>query len=257
MSRTSRVPYHQNVYDLLQIEPRESPEAVRLIAEHEAKCGPLPGAVSEWFLSAFAATAHTTELESSIESVLRSFAINDGLPGVLIRDDNYGKRRVVFDGSEDPRVSLSVPDGEPWDDWTTWVSYPARELFTEFVLRVVALHREPNQPNCSFEGHWLRTSDEPFQPPVIDFLTDQFGEPERTPRPGHVTTYTFRPPGGTLRVTADEPSLTGGLSAWWVHAETPERLAEFAALVVPWGTLRDALRADTEAARGVLTRVRG
>jgi hypothetical protein len=106
-------------------------------------------------------------------------------------------------------------------------------------------------------GLWLRTPDEPFQPPVIDFLTDHFGEPERTPRAGNVTTHTFHPSGGTIRVTADHPALTGGLSAWWVHADTPERLAEFATLLRPWGTLRDSLRADTDAARAVLQHVRG
>ena len=58
---------------------------------------------------------------------------------------------------------------------------------------------------------------------MIDFLTDHFGEPERTPRPGDVTTNTFRPQGGTIRVTADHPALTGGLSAWWLHADAPER----------------------------------
>ena len=104
---------------------------------------------------------------------------------------------------------------------------------------------------------WLRSRDEPFQPPIVDFLIDRFGEPERTPRAGSVTTYAFRPSGGTIRVTADEPALTGGLSAWWVHADTPERLAEFAELLLPWGTLRDTLRADTDPARDVLKRVRG
>jgi hypothetical protein len=105
-------------------------------------------------------------------------------------------------------------------------------------------------------GLWLRTPAEPFQPPVIDFLTDRFGEPERTPRPGNVTTYTFRPPDGTIRITADEPALTGGLSAWWVHATAPRRLREFAQLLVPWGTLRQTLHADTAPARRVWRSVR-
>ena len=35
VSRASRIPYHQNVYDLLQIEPGASPEAARMIAEYE------------------------------------------------------------------------------------------------------------------------------------------------------------------------------------------------------------------------------
>ena len=52
MTRVSRVPYHQNVYDLLQVEPGECPEARRMIEEHEAKHGPLPASVREWYLSA-------------------------------------------------------------------------------------------------------------------------------------------------------------------------------------------------------------
>lgn len=101
-------------------------------------------------------------------------------------------------------------------------------------------------------GLWLRSPAEPFEPAVIDFLIDQFGEPERTPRPGNVTTYTFRPDGSIIRITADEPKLGGGLSAWWVHADTPEKLAELARLIVPFGTLRETLRADTDPARNVL-----
>src|SRR4051812_14214082 len=50
MSRASRVPYHQNIYDLLGIEPGACPEAARMIAEHEAAHGPLPASVREWYL---------------------------------------------------------------------------------------------------------------------------------------------------------------------------------------------------------------
>jgi hypothetical protein len=92
---------------------------------------------------------------------------------------------------------------------------------------------------------------------VIDFLIEHYGEPEVTPKPGSVSTYAWRSPGGMLRVTADEPTLAGGLSGWWLHADTPERLAEFAQLLLPWGTLRATLRTDTEPARDVLNRARG
>jgi hypothetical protein len=50
VTRASNVPYHQNVYDLLQLEPGESPEAAQLIAEHEARHGPVPASVREWYL---------------------------------------------------------------------------------------------------------------------------------------------------------------------------------------------------------------
>lgn len=112
----------------------------------------------------------------------------------------------------------------------------------------------PPKPYCN--GLWLRTPADPFAPAVIDYLAEAFDEPERTPRPGNVTTYTFRPPGGTVRITADEPGLGGALSAWWIHADTPERLAELSRLILPFGTLRDTLRADTEPARVVLNTLR-
>ena len=56
---------------------------------------------------------------------------------------------------------------------------------------------------------------------------------------------------------ADAPALAGGLSAWWVHADTPDRLAALARLVLPFGTLRDTLRADTDPARDVLNQITG
>jgi hypothetical protein len=126
--------------------------------------------------------------------------------------------------------------------------------FMSHVADPDSRHLAPPKPYRN--GLWLRAPDEPFQPPVIDFLIDHFGEPQRTPRPGNVTTYTFHPEGGTIRITADEPALTGGLSAWWVHAQRRERLAELARLVLPWGTLHQTLRADTDPAREVLTSAR-
>jgi hypothetical protein len=138
--------------------------------------------------------------------------------------------------------------------------------FSKFIAKqFTEFSGDPTQPETPdakpaamhLNGLWLRSPGEPFHPPVIDFLIEHYDEPSVTPRPGSVSTYAWRPDGGTLRITADEPTLAGGLSAWWVHAETPQRLAEFARLLLPWGTLRETLRADTEPAREVLNRVRG
>ncbi|MBN9119034.1 MAG: hypothetical protein J0I06_07715 [Planctomycetes bacterium] len=287
MSRASRVPYHQNVYDLLQIEPNESPEAARMIAEHEAKHGPLPATLREWYLVPNArviwACFHPEHLRVlRLEQVLANFAnpisTPDGPRAVVLQPDDIDRHYALVDvaGYEDPVLwwhlrtrGTDGPDTESDGggrqlsefleslafDYARWCAEDNPDL----VLRggegpdyVVVNALKPHA-----NGLWFRTPDDPFQPPVIDFLTDQFGEPDRTPRPGHVTTYTFRPPGGTIRVTADEPTLTGALSAWWVHADAPERLAAFAELLAPWGTLRDTLRADTDPARNVLKRVRG
>ncbi|QJW99122.1 hypothetical protein [Frigoriglobus tundricola] len=317
MSRTSRVPYHQNVYDLLQLEPGESPEAARMIAAHEAQHGPLPASVKEWYLVPQAAplasrTYETncfwtrsnppgsaldlkTVLDRAAHPVVTSSGAMIGIMETYVGEwpawwmvdlgrDNPMIWRLIDDpdGIEPERSDwnfmawrlIGDPDGiEPErSDWnfSEFVAEPFFEKFRQLSASCPVELASGEWPDGSngrnplfkrFRAHanglWLRTPDEPFHPPVIDYLTEQFGESERTPRSGHVTTYTFRPPGGTIRITADEPELTGGLSAWWVHTETPERLAEFAALLVPWGTLRDTLRADTEAARGVLQRVRG
>ncbi|MEO2088283.1 MAG: hypothetical protein ABGY75_02140, partial [Gemmataceae bacterium] len=49
MPRVTNVPYHQNVYDLLDLEPGVCPVASRMIADHEAEFGPLPASVREWY----------------------------------------------------------------------------------------------------------------------------------------------------------------------------------------------------------------
>jgi|GEM_PF-6375761 len=297
MSRVSRVPYHQNVYDLLQLEPGESPEAARLIAEHEAKHGPLPASVREWYL-----VPNVVMLQPRPSEWHRQWELNHGkiwwdysnqdppvplpnllddiarlksrpdFPYVRILHENQGVVRwwLELNGSDDPPV---WGDNEQPEDPAVWTQ--TAETLSSFVVEWIALYYQRNWTPLSRNssdarrrqatrfikpynnGLWLRTPDEPFQPPVIDFLIDQFGEPERTPRPGNVTTYNYYPAGGTIRVTADDPTLTGGLSAWWIHADAPERLAEFARLLLSWGTLHDTLRADTDPARKVLRGVRG
>jgi hypothetical protein len=296
------VPYHQNVYDLLQLEPGESPEAARMIAEHEAAHGPLPAAVREWYLvpsvvplvpspesQAHPAALHGlfTDCEGTLwcdfsnldhptplASVLREFALLSGgqtrpyVP-VLLESQCAPRWWVEVNETSDPRV-WSDNDNEHPDDWVV-VADSFSQFLTDWFTRYYLLDWTPCSRNSSgaqsrgvprslkpyANGLWLRTPAEPFAPPVIDYLTDHLGEPERTPRPGEVTTYTFRPDGGTVRVTADHPSLTGGLSAWWLHAESPERLAELGRLLLPWGTLRETLRADTDPAREVLEQLRG
>jgi hypothetical protein len=279
MSRASRIPYHQNVYDLLEIEPGESPEAARKIAEHESRCGPLPASVKEWYLVPGVVALKPGRSGSEVGW----YGSNDDpprpLPQVLARiarrptdvprsyicfmDGHLGECRYFFklNGTSDPPVynDYGRPNHLEWVRLATTFSEYLIDCFVQNHEQNVLLRNgrdrldEPPPPYGN--GLWLRTPAEPFQPPVIDFLTDHFGDPQRTPRPGNVTTYTFHPPSGTIRVTADEPALTGGLSAWWVHADSRERLAEFARLLLPWGTLRTTLRADTDPARAVLTSV--
>lgn len=289
MSRTSHVPYHQNVYDLLGIEPGEDPDAARMIVAHEAEHGPLPASVREWYLvpkvvplttpaGHWSAARHGTiwfefsngDQVISLDQVLTAIrSSDDQFACVIVENQACNRWYLRLDGSDNPPV---------WSD-NDWESNPARwaevaPTFSDFTADWFAVfytqdwthfHKAGWPPRTKgvddFEksyrnGLWLRSPAEPFAVPVIDLLTEQLGEAERTPRPGDVTTYTFRPDGGTVRVTADHPAHPEPLSAWWVHADTPERLAEFARLLTPWGTLRDTLRADTDAAREVWSRAR-
>jgi len=48
-----RVSYHQNVFDLLDHEPRASAAALRQINECERRCGqPLPASLRDWYTTA-------------------------------------------------------------------------------------------------------------------------------------------------------------------------------------------------------------
>ena len=317
MGRTSRIPYHQNLYDLLQIEPREVPGAIEVIrAWEERERSYFPAVLTEWYVSE-CEIRYGTNLQHtwriSLADLWTEFSNMDGAyslaqllgshnrpehgwrepsgyqeeayphPFFRLIQENQGNW-VLFayaDGSDDPPVfSTEGEYGGPWID-------PAQEsdeepgwrqigAFSEMLFRWFATYyidedfvplsfnshnADPSRaglapPKPYRDGLWLRTPAEPLAAPIIDFLTEQFGEPERALRPGNVTTYTYRPDGGTIRLTADDLAYPHPLSAWWIHTDTPERLAEFARLLVPWGTLHDTLRADTDAARAVLQGVR-
>jgi len=296
MSRTSRVPYHQNVYDLLQFESAESSEAGRMIAEHEARHGPIPASVREWYLvpdvvMLVPAPQNWNEMwqlnpgklwwefsnqdpPEPLPDVLQQFVTlraRPELPFVRVLIENQGVYRwwLKVNGNADPPVWC---DNDYEDDPSRWSEVASS--FSQFVVdRVAYFYMEEWTPVSSNgwsaqvkgarriekdygNGLWCRSPAEPFAPPVIDFLIETVGEPERTPRAGNVTSYTFRPENGIIRVTADDPAMTNALSAWWIHAQTSLRLAELVRPILPFGTLRETLRADTDAARAVLEDVR-
>lgn len=317
MSRVSRVPYHQNVYDLLLIEPRPIDGIGEKIRDWEQRTGlHFPAAMTEfysteaviptgengtepWILSMVDVWYQYSNMEPPrpINEVLQhtdqpqrvTHEVEPG-PYFWVQTENQGVWLVYVRANDEDDPPAYGTDSGPWffgrwerieeNEWYyagrftemlfLWFAFYYYALDSEafdfggsFVpLRFLSYNADPNirhlaPPKPYANGLWLRTPNEPFNPPVIDFLIDQFGEPEITSRPGNVSTCHFRPQGGTIRVTADEPTLTGGLSAWWIHAGNSERLAEFTRLLFPWGTLRDTLRADTDPAREVLKHVRG
>jgi hypothetical protein len=310
VSRTSRVPYHQNAYDLLGVvgwQQFGGPTAE--IARWEHRTGhKFPPAMTEFYTTSVTlrlggeeprdltltlpelwSEYSNDERANSTEEVLRHsdrpWRVREEVePGPYFRvmTENQGNWAMYLRASGDDDPPAYVTNGELYflcppelyrenlgwcrlgqftDVLFDWLSYYYLE--TSWVpLHFNGYQANPElrrlaPPRRHKNGLWFRTPAEPFAPPVIDYLIEQLDEPERTPRPGNVTTYTFRPPGGIIRVTADEPGLAGALSAWWIHADMPERLAELARLVLPFGTLRETLRADTGAAREVLREIAG
>ena len=240
MSRTSRVPYHQNVYDLLEIEPGEDPEAAQMIAAHEAEHGPLPlpPAVREWYLSSLALSP-PTKYTLALDQILPRFLSGQPVPkNMLVHDDYSSTTWAVLDSGDNPKCFVRRDDYE-----SSWSDYSP--TFTEFLFDHITLSFDWFHPATGEPSNWLRTPAEPFAPPIIDFLTEQFGEPECIARPGDVTTYIWRPDGGTVRVTADHPAHPEPLSAWWVSAKTLEQREAFENLLQRWGTLSSTLCSNT------------
>lgn len=307
MSRTSRVPYHQNVYDLLLIEPRRLAKATRQIRDWERRTGyRFPPALAELYTTEAAIPCgldgtklwvlplvevwhqySNSEPPTSLGRVLQHRDRPERVGGSVesgtyfrVQVENQGCWLIYvrLSGEDDPPTYAT--DGGPFflslgraasnAEWRrlgtfsevlfAWFAFYYHGLLAEIEESFVpllymshaAMRDEQEAPPKPYRnGLWLRTPAEPFAPPVIDFLTEQFGEPERAPREGDVTTFTWRPNGGTIRVTADHAAHPEPLSAWWVHATAPEQLAEFARILTPWGTLAQTLRADTEPARAV------
>jgi hypothetical protein len=308
MSRVSRIPYHQNVYDLLQLETRSLPDAVEMIRAWEERTGAVfPAAMTE-FYSTEGLIRYGREQELvwvlPLVDLWSEYSNNEyahplsELFGPRNRPEDLGRtpfgyrpaqymsqlfRLIVEnqgvwvlyadpDGSDNPPVFSTDGFRGPWNELGVQgkAGWQRVGAFTEVLCKWFAAYyirdfaplafNSPMDPRLVGPGPektyrnglWLRTPSEPFEPAVIDYLTEQLGEPERTSRPGNVTTYTFRPTGCIIRVTADEPGLGGGLSAWWLHSHSAAWLSELARLVLPFGTLRDTLRADTKPGKVVL-----
>lgn len=255
MGRTSNVPYHQNVYDLLGIEPGESREVRDVIEQHEQTAGrPFPAAIRELYIATGSADPFDTyDYPFSPQMVLSAWALWPRDKGWLCIGGFKGEAadHVRFEGRAELWVVRNVVS---LSEAGAAAARGVGERYTDYIFGQALGDWYDTAEGCE---SWLRTPGEPLAVPILDFLTEQLGVPECIARPGDVTTYTWRPAGGTVRVTADDPAHPDPLSAWWIHADTPERLAGFARLLFPWGTLRDTLRADTDVARDVWNRVRG
>jgi hypothetical protein len=160
-----RVPFHQSVFDLLDMEPRESPPAREMIEACEARCGRrLPEAVRQWYLTEgvvplrhdadWQARArnlwgslwydYTMDWPESLEVVVRQFAgepievqeSSEGRPvgTVRIMTETQGAFRfyIQLDGSDDPPVVVDERYDFEAKQLGRWVRFADR--FSAFVF---------------------------------------------------------------------------------------------------------------------------
>jgi hypothetical protein len=105
-------------------------------------------------------------------------------------------------------------------------------------------------------GLWLYAPQaEPLVPPGLDFLIENCVEDTRREITAMVTQHGFHTGHGRLRVTSDSYREEGGVSAWWLHADSAADLFHLARPVWWCGNLPTALRAWTEAGRSVMDRL--
>lgn len=109
------------------------------------------------------------------------------------------------------------------------VAYPARSRpLTTFVRQ--------HKPNAF--AHWLCSSAHSYPAPVIDFLTEQLGEPTLhtladRPAPG-VVQLTYTTDSGLVRLTTDRLDHHNPHAAWWVSGDTREEYERLCDLLRPW-----------------------
>jgi hypothetical protein len=197
----SRLSYHQNVFDLLDIEPAPSEAALRMIEECERRCQKrLPAAVRDWY--ALDGVVHLPDDPLTVEygylwwdysnddhpvalaEVLRAFERGVGAgprsrrPDVTVLVENQGccSWYIRLDGSDDPPVRVDL-------DFETGGSKTVAPHFSEFVFDWIAGYycqdytplshksyrardfkpymRRPLRPKLYAKGLWLRSPREP------------------------------------------------------------------------------------------------
>jgi hypothetical protein len=269
-----RVPYHQSVFDLLDLQPQESVQAREMIEACEVRSGRLPEAVRQWYLiDRIVALRHDADWyvrarnqrdylwydysnmdwPESLETVLQQFVgepaemhgREEGRPAgsVRIMMENQGVCRwyVQPDGNDGPPVivdadyDFQTKKVAPWvrvaDHFSAFVfDWFARFYFEEWTPLsecgpdADGLSRSHAQKPY-LNGLWLYAPHaEAVAPPHLDFLIEQFDEDYRRRVGGGAMQYGFSHANGRIRVTTDEPGEEGGVSAWWLHADSAEHL---------------------------------
>jgi hypothetical protein len=90
----------------------------------------------------------------------------------------------------------------------------------------------------------------------LDFLIEHLTEDARRPLGDGLMQYEFNNAHGRIRVTTDAPDEEGGVSAWWLHADSEEGLFQLARGVLFCVNLRHALKHWTKTSQPVMERLR-
>jgi hypothetical protein len=286
-----RVPYHQSVFDLLDIQPRQSPQAREMIEMCERRCGRrLPEAVRQWYLLDGVVELwddySNMDGPEPLDAILRQLAQEgegrspwwaaDRL-WVLCENQGCWLWFVLLDGSDDPPVFLDAyydhrqndSAGEPPPekvadrfsdflfDWFARFYFMEWTPLSERSLYPPQRTRRPREKPYR-NGLWLYAPDaETLLPPYLDYLIDSFAEESRREVASGVVQHCFRDDHGHIRVTTDDCREEGGVSAWWLDAGSVDHLLRLAKKVWWCCDLPAKLRAWSEAARPVLERLRG
>jgi hypothetical protein len=216
-----------------------------------------------------------------LEVVLRQFAGELEEPNrvrVLVENQSVCSWYVELDGSEDPPVIVDesydyrpeAPEGLEVQEWVKvadhfsgfvfdWIAGFYFRDYTPLCERTYNPSRRTRPPREKpyLDGLWLYASQaETVAPPYLDFLSENFTEDDRKKVADGVTQYQFHNDDGRIRVTTDSYGEEGGVSAWWLHANSEEKLFRLAERVLWCGNLRATLRHWTKAARPVMDRLR-
>jgi hypothetical protein len=302
-----RVSYHQSVFDLLDLQPPESPEARGMIEASEGRSGRrLPETVREWYLTDRVVALRedddwdararnqkehlwydysNMDWPEPLQAVLRQFEgglreVSDGdekppAGSVRVMHENQGVCRwyVLPDGSDDPAVFVDEDYDFERKQVVRWVK--VADHFSSFVFDWIAGHYfEGWTPlsECSRDatGRLRSRREKPYRnglwlyaphaaalaPPCLDYLIENLAEGPCRQIAGGVMQYQFRNDDGRLRVTTDSYGEDGGVSAWWLHADSEEGLFHLARRVLWCSDPGKSLRHWTKAARPVIDRLR-
>jgi hypothetical protein len=91
--------------------------------------------------------------------------------------------------------------------------------------------------------------------PDLDFLIEHLTEDARRPLGDGVMQHEFHNDYGRIRVTTDALDEEGGVSAWWLHADSEEGLFQLAHGVLCCVNLRHELKHWTKTSQPVMERL--